>query len=161
MQLKFNGAIVELKNAVKTTGIQGKWQADRTGKHTFRSDEGGILNWWQTSKTVQFQGKADGKSSLEQSVGKLLARKKCIAKPTRTAAEKGSEPRSVTRSQVTSLTGRYCVDTTSMKRIKKALSSSGDTTMLINNSLHVVSEIEFDHYCSLVEWGSEIHIREL
>lgn len=145
MSQKFQGTIEELKTIVSSTGISGDWEVDRSGKHTFRSYDGGVLNCWQSSGTVQYQGKPEGKAILEQLVGKLLDKGKCTTKPTRAAAENGLEPRPgigpVSRSQLTPLAaGRYCLDDRSLKRIKEALSASGNTIMLVNDSLHVVPQ---------------------
>lgn len=93
MSHKFHGTIEELKKIVSSTGISGEWQVDGAGKHTFRSREESVLNWWPSKGTVQFQGKPEGKAILEQSVGKLLDKVKGITKPTSAAAENGSEPR--------------------------------------------------------------------
>lgn len=64
MKKKFIGTIEELRSLVTVRGIQGKWHSDGT-KHTFRSIEGGILNWWPTG-TIQFQGKDTARLVLEQ-----------------------------------------------------------------------------------------------
>src|SRR6185369_16202508 len=64
MKKKFNGTIEELRCLVTATKIQGIWHSDGT-KHTFRSIDGGILNWWPTG-TIQFQGKDTAKLVLEQ-----------------------------------------------------------------------------------------------
>lgn len=62
MPRKFNGTIDELKNKVKD--IPGKWTF-QSGKHVFRSADGGIINWWESNKTIQVQGNSDGISSIE------------------------------------------------------------------------------------------------
>ncbi|MDR4509201.1 MAG: nucleotide-binding protein [Candidatus Brocadiaceae bacterium] len=43
---------------VTNAGINGSWQ-EGTGKYTFRSKQGGILHWWESNNTVQFQGRGD------------------------------------------------------------------------------------------------------
>lgn len=65
MSQKYNGTVAELKNGVKLTQIKGRWASDGKGKHTFYSDTGGILNWWPSTKTIQFQGRERGKEILE------------------------------------------------------------------------------------------------
>lgn len=69
---KFKGTIEELKALVKDAGISGNWRPDGQGKYTFRSPEGGILNWW-TNGTVNFQGQDYGRSILERSLTKIFS----------------------------------------------------------------------------------------
>lgn len=66
MSQKYYGTFSELFDAVNSTGIPGRWFYDDAGMHTFRTVRGGVLNWWQTTKTVQFQGKFDAKDHLER-----------------------------------------------------------------------------------------------
>jgi hypothetical protein len=46
----------KLKKTVARTGVPGKWRELKCGHKQFRSDRGGYLNWWETTKTVIFQG---------------------------------------------------------------------------------------------------------
>ena len=68
MTYEFQGSIEVLEDIVRVTEISGDWQVDRAGKHTFRSYDGGILNWWPSSGTVQFQGKPEGKAIIERAL---------------------------------------------------------------------------------------------
>jgi predicted nucleotide-binding protein len=63
---KFKGSLEELQAAVAAAGIVGSWSEEAGGKHCFRSKEGGILNWWPTTGTLQFQGPIEAKSALEE-----------------------------------------------------------------------------------------------
>ena len=56
MQLKFLGDYGELKRCVSRTEMDGKWRDLKYGQKQFRTDDGGVLNWWETTKTVTFQG---------------------------------------------------------------------------------------------------------
>ncbi len=105
MPNKFHGSFNELKNIVKSTGVWGEWQSDGS-KQTFRSHEGGILNWWQSSGTVQFQGKAKGKLILERSLVRLLFGKTNKGKPTRMSANSGLVFFAENRSEITSPASR-------------------------------------------------------
>jgi hypothetical protein len=141
-----------------STRTQGEWQSEG-GKQTFRSLEGGILNWWPNG-TIQFQGKADEKSNLERLVQKALTAKQSNMEPDK-VNPKGSGPVIPPRSESYTLEVCCCESAALLKRVKYSLSDLGLTIMLINDSSEVVREIEYDHYCSLVERGSEVHIREL
>ncbi|HBA89526.1 MAG TPA: DNA-binding protein [Geobacter sp.] len=73
MPPKFHGSSDELKAAVEAAGIQGEWNVDGTGKHAFRSVAGGILNWWPSKGTLQFQGTSAAKAALETAVNSALS----------------------------------------------------------------------------------------
>ena len=62
---KLDGTIDELQEVVAQSGLTGKWENDGKRKHTFRSDKGGLLNWWPSKGTLNFQGKPEGKEELE------------------------------------------------------------------------------------------------
>ncbi|MDB5714207.1 MAG: hypothetical protein JWO15_1604 [Sphingomonadales bacterium] len=53
---KFNGKYSDLKNVVRFSGIEGKWRALGGGQHQFVASAGGTLNFWKTTKTINFQG---------------------------------------------------------------------------------------------------------
>lgn len=63
---KFKGSLEDLQAAVADAGIAGSWSEEAGGKHSFRSKDGGVLNWWPATGTLQFQGQAEAKSALEQ-----------------------------------------------------------------------------------------------
>jgi predicted nucleotide-binding protein len=54
----FHGGIDALKAKVEASGIVGSWTEGVAGKHVFRSQQRGILNYWPSNGTVQIQGKA-------------------------------------------------------------------------------------------------------
>ena len=56
MALAFPGNYSKLKNTVEQTGLPGTWRELKYGQKRFRTDDGGVLNWWETTKTVTFQG---------------------------------------------------------------------------------------------------------
>ena len=79
---KFKGTLEELQAAIADAGIAGSWNAEAGGKHCFRSKDGGVLNWWPTKGTLQFQGQAEAKNLLEQV---LEGAQFPVAKPTASA----------------------------------------------------------------------------
>ena len=164
MSLKFHGTIDELKDVVKSAGIQGKWEPEGS-KQTFRSVGGGILNWWPNG-TVQFQGKPEVKLKLEQLFKKMLAGNQSNLEPNNITKKKieGSTMNSVedigvTMHHIDSSEGS-CASTL-LKRLKNVLSRAGLTVMQVNDSTCVLNEPAYDLYCSFVQKGSEIYIREL
>ncbi len=66
MAIKHKGTLDDLK--AKVAGINGSWHDDGNGKHTFRSQEGGVLNWWPSSGTIQIQGQETAKTILELAI---------------------------------------------------------------------------------------------
>lgn len=61
---KFEGEFTELKDRVSQIGYVGKW-VEENGKVVFRSDDGAILNWWSSTKTVNFQGAPEARMKLQ------------------------------------------------------------------------------------------------
>jgi predicted nucleotide-binding protein len=61
----FKGAAEDLIAKVAAAGVAGEWAVDGQGKHCFRAKKGGILNFWPSKGTLQFQGKADARAELE------------------------------------------------------------------------------------------------
>jgi len=74
MAKKFEASIEALKSRIESRGINGKWTEDGQGKYTFTSNQGGVLNWWKSTRTVQIQGKGIAKAALESAIesGKTL-----------------------------------------------------------------------------------------
>jgi len=64
MAKKYRGTIEELKDLIEKAGIDGDWDDDGQGKHSFRSKEAGVLNWWPSTGTLNVQGPAEAKASL-------------------------------------------------------------------------------------------------
>jgi hypothetical protein len=56
MSLKFRGNYRRLKKAVTRIGLGGTWRELKYGQKQYRTDDGGILNWWETTGTISFQG---------------------------------------------------------------------------------------------------------
>ena len=63
MSDKFYGTVEELKE--KFSSIQGEW-TKQAGKISFRTQRGGIMNYWPSKGTIQFQGKEDARHELEE-----------------------------------------------------------------------------------------------
>lgn len=69
MGLKFSGSYEELKQ--KLSHLGGQWNDDQPNKKTLRL-ESGIMNWFESTGTINFQGKGSGKERLEIAVPSLL-----------------------------------------------------------------------------------------
>jgi hypothetical protein len=69
----FHGDLEELKALVTSTGIAGTWQTGTTdGHHQYRTKDGAQLNWWETTGTVSYTGKAAPKTRLETTMDKAF-----------------------------------------------------------------------------------------
>lgn len=68
MALKWKQSLAELKERLEAAGLEGQWSEEAGGKHVFREADGGILNWWSSTGSVQFQGPAVAKGTLEQAI---------------------------------------------------------------------------------------------
>jgi hypothetical protein len=90
MSVKYKGSFNKLKKYVRLTGIIGSWKTDGTGKHVFRSDAGGVLNWWPSSGTVNFQGAPDGRCILEILLKDQLSPENGLSVQSRIAIENDS-----------------------------------------------------------------------
>jgi predicted nucleotide-binding protein len=64
---KFNGTFDQLSDLVSLTGIDGSW-SDLGNQKQFRTVGGAVLNWWQSSKTVNFQGDPEETETLRQAL---------------------------------------------------------------------------------------------
>ena len=69
MRMKFSRTFEELKDELKE--INGSW-TDKGNTKVFRTQSGGILNWYETTGTILFQGKEKPKEELEEQVSLAL-----------------------------------------------------------------------------------------
>ncbi len=65
MKTIFTGTFDELKE--KLNSIEGDWDEIQANKKVLRSD-GGVMNWFESTGTIQFQGKDTPKAKLENMV---------------------------------------------------------------------------------------------
>jgi predicted nucleotide-binding protein len=65
MAIDFHNGIDALRGLINARGINGEWSEDGSGKHMFKSQRKGVLNYWPHKGTVQCQGKAEAKAELE------------------------------------------------------------------------------------------------
>jgi hypothetical protein len=64
---KFRGSLEELEELVATTGIYGEW-IERQQLKQYRADSGAVLNYWESTGTVNFQGPEQAAQELEAAV---------------------------------------------------------------------------------------------
>lgn len=69
MALKFSGTFTDLYS--KLTTLHGEWDESQPNKKVLRLN-GGVMNWFESTGSINFQGKDPGKTTLEIEVPKLL-----------------------------------------------------------------------------------------
>jgi len=70
---KFPGKIEELQALIASLGLEGEWKELSNENYHFTTPEGAVLNWWQKTKTVQFQGPLPIRTALEGRVVKAIS----------------------------------------------------------------------------------------
>jgi predicted nucleotide-binding protein len=70
---KFLGTCEELKAKVNQVGIIGEWKEDLpNGQKQFKARNGAILNWWETTGKLLYQGEQKAANDLEAKLMPLL-----------------------------------------------------------------------------------------
>lgn len=62
---KFTKSYQDLQDRVLLTGIDGEWK-DIGNQKQYKAVNGAVLNWWESSKTLQFQGAKEEAAKFEQ-----------------------------------------------------------------------------------------------
>ena len=65
---EFKGKFEELQEMLAKAGCTGQWADIANGKQ-FKSEEGGVLNWYQATGRINFQGPAPAKNNLIGQLG--------------------------------------------------------------------------------------------
>ena len=56
MKLKLPRDYKKLKKCVSRAGVSGIWRGLENRQMQYRADDGAVLNWWESSGTITFQG---------------------------------------------------------------------------------------------------------
>jgi len=92
MSLKFRGSYCELKECVLLTGFDGEWHDLKNHHKQYRTNDGGILNWWETTGTITFQGQESAAKQLEDAFIAVASSNGCIEnKDSRLPADRRDE----------------------------------------------------------------------
>ena len=75
--MKFTGTFLQLKDKVLLTGIDGEW-VDLGIHKQYRAENGAILNWWESSKNIAFQGDKEAGEQLKTALNQVLTGQKNI-----------------------------------------------------------------------------------
>ena len=74
MKLKFPGKYEKLKKCVSRIGISGQWR-DLGNQKQYHTDDGAVLNWLKSTKTVWFQGQKPAIPKLKGAFIKVATKK--------------------------------------------------------------------------------------
>ena len=69
MKLIFKKSYEELKKHL--SAVNGVWDESQTNKKVLRLN-GGVMNWYESTGTIYFQGGQEGKRYLESTVKSIL-----------------------------------------------------------------------------------------
>jgi predicted nucleotide-binding protein len=70
---EFKGSFEDLQSHVSELGCAGSWSDIANGKQ-FRSNDGGVMNWFPATGLINFQGKAMAKQALQSMFGEAQPR---------------------------------------------------------------------------------------
>lgn len=108
MALKFSGTFEDLN--IKLEALGGEWDESQPNKKVLRLN-GGVMNWFESTGSINFQGKDPGKGTLEAKVPSLLypaeVEAAAIAAPIFTAAIPEQNYSTVASSQSLSVERKY------------------------------------------------------
>jgi hypothetical protein len=64
-----------IKKIVSGTGFGGQWREHKNHHKQYRTDDGAILNWWESSGTITFQGQRAAALRFEHAFFKIALAK--------------------------------------------------------------------------------------
>ena len=70
----FRGDGAKIRKYVARADARGQWRELKYGCNQYRTDDGAILNWWQKSGKITFQGDGDAAAKFEQAFKALALR---------------------------------------------------------------------------------------
>jgi hypothetical protein len=103
MSLKFRGSYGKLRKCVCRTEFNGVWRDLPNGQKQYRTELGAVLNWWESSGTINFQGRDPGRSFEKAFIAEAEAKRRLAGEDSRlnteTVEQSGSVRRSIERAQ--------------------------------------------------------------
>jgi hypothetical protein len=63
----------EFRAFIQLLGFAGQWDDDTSSFHTFRTDSGGVINWWPSTGTIDVQGKKLARPVVRSAIATLLS----------------------------------------------------------------------------------------
>ena len=88
MPARFSGEYDELQAKLSFLQGDGRWTQLNDNQRQFRHRNGGILNWFPSTGTINFQGKPEGKEELETKVLAALSSPRLTEESTSSNADR-------------------------------------------------------------------------
>jgi hypothetical protein len=76
MSLKFRGNYARLQKYASLVDADGQWRGLVYGAKQYRTNNGAVLNWWEGSGKILFQGHGPAARAFEQSFKAIASAKK-------------------------------------------------------------------------------------
>lgn len=76
MSLKFRGNYAKLQKYTSLIDPDGQWRSLEYGGKQYRTDNGAVLNWWERSGKMVFQGTGPAAREFEQSFKAVASAKR-------------------------------------------------------------------------------------
>jgi hypothetical protein len=76
MSLKFRGNYTILRKYVLRVDSRGRWRDLEYGGKQYRTDRGAVLNWWEKSGKILFQGHGSAALEFEQGFKAIASTKR-------------------------------------------------------------------------------------
>jgi hypothetical protein len=70
--MRFTETYDELKACLKSMEISGEWQVVNSNQIQFRHRNGGVMNWYPSTGSLTFQGRASASDELRSEVARLI-----------------------------------------------------------------------------------------
>ena len=74
MKLRFEGTYKELKKCISRMGITGHWCEHKNSQKQYRTNDGAMLSWWESTKTLLFEGQKAEIPKLKQAFFRSLSK---------------------------------------------------------------------------------------
>jgi len=95
MTERFLGNYSRLKRCVLRTRLPGEWRELKNNQKQFRTYRNGILNWWQSTGTIIFQGEKLAALELQQVFTKIASARALLYSDPRDSNEQVDELKEV------------------------------------------------------------------
>jgi hypothetical protein len=75
MKLRFVGNFKQLEKCVLRTDIPGEWREHENRQKQYRTNDGAMLSWWESTETLLFEGQKPAIPKFKRAFVKVAAKK--------------------------------------------------------------------------------------
>lgn len=76
--MKFIASYSKLQKCVSKTGIRGTWNEIENHQIQYRTDDRAVLNWWESTRTVTFQGRKSAAQRFSKAFVRVASRRNLL-----------------------------------------------------------------------------------